>query len=104
MSRLHLGDISELAYRVGALEDEQDFITERQNRAIAKHRQQDGRLDRLEDEHDIDHPEYAEDEYGEVRPMRHRKHWEGRGRYRYDHGLCCGGYHWRKRPRRWYDW
>lgn len=106
MSRLHLGDISELAYRMRAIEDEQDFITDRQNKAIAKHRQQDGRLDRLEDEHEIQHPEYEDDEYGEVRPMRHRKHFEGRG---FDDCYCRNHHHrfhghWHRRPKFRRDW
>lgn len=84
MNKLHLGDISELAARVEELDE---YVLAYSDNNKAKQKQQDERLDALEDKHDIEHPEYNEDdeaEYGAKIEPRDRGHVETIG---------CGGSH-----------
>lgn len=79
MNKLRLGDMSEIA---GRLEDLSDYVLAYTTNAKEKQKQQDGRLDTLEDFHNVEHPEYDEDdevEYGSKRKARNRGHVERMG-------------------------
>lgn len=76
MNKLRLGDMSEMA---GRLEDLSDYVLAYTTNAKGKQKQQDERLDKLEGFHDVDNPEYDEDdeiEYGAGRKARDRGHVE----------------------------
>lgn len=79
MNKLRLGDISEMAGRLELLTGTVEAYTAN---AKAKQKQQDGRLDKLEGFHNIESPEYDEDdekEYGAGREPRDRGHVETKG-------------------------
>lgn len=79
MNKLRLGDISELAGKVEMLAETATAFMENSK---TKNKQQDERLDALEDFHDIEHPEYDEDdekEYGAGRTPRDKGHVETKG-------------------------
>lgn len=74
MNKLHLGDLSLLANRVNSMNE---YVLAYSENNTEKQKQQDDRLDVLEDQHDIPHPEYDEDpevEYGAKMKKRDAAH------------------------------
>lgn len=103
MNKLHLGDISELASRV---EELNDYVLAYSENNKTKQKQQDERLDTLEDEHKIEHPTYDEDdemEYGAKRKPRDKGHVEKMG-CRHMHCTTRDNHHFHKPERYEYDY
>lgn len=77
MKKLHLGDVGNLADRIDSLNE---YLLAYTTNNSDKQRQQDKRLDILEDEHNIEHPEYGDDEeeYGAKMKKRDAAHASGK--------------------------